>query len=106
MIELTPVQLRHTYELTGTDGYKFTVYCAKDDEFNSWSASVNVTNWGFTDPVAAVEALAPALRNLLEKIEKSRYECGQPGCSLHHCTRCRKPIYVEPHVCKKEDLTP
>ncbi len=69
MIDLKPVQLRHTYELTGEDGYKFTVYCAKDDEFNSWSAAVTITNWGFTSPEAAIENLVPALKNLLAKLE-------------------------------------
>ncbi len=69
MIELTPVSLKHVYKLEGPQsGYKFEVYCSKDDEFNSWAASVTITDWGFTTPEAAVEQLAPALRNLYLRI--------------------------------------
>jgi hypothetical protein len=69
MVKLEPVQLQHTYELSGDDGYKFTIYCSKDNEFNSWSASVNVTNWGFQTPDAAMCGLLPALKNLVEKLQ-------------------------------------
>ncbi len=69
MIELTPVSLKHIYVLEGPQsGYEFTVYCSKDDEYNSWSASVTITDWGFKTSEAAVEGLVPALRNLYLKI--------------------------------------
>ena len=68
MVKLEPVQFQHTYELSGDDGYKFTIYCSKDNEFNAWSASVNITTWGTKTPEAAIENLVPALKNLLEKL--------------------------------------
>jgi len=69
MIELTPVTVKHVYELEGPQsGYRFTVYASKDDEFGSWAASATVSDWGYTTPEAAVEGLAEALRNLYLKI--------------------------------------
>jgi hypothetical protein len=67
-LELKPVSMRHVYEVGDEFGYNYTIHAAKDDEFGSWSASVTVSDWGQSTPEAAVEALVPALRHLLQKI--------------------------------------
>jgi len=69
MLELKPVSFQHVYEIEG-DLQSYTVYCAKDNEFNSWSASVTVQDWGYTTPEAAIEGLVPALESLLKKIKE------------------------------------
>ena len=106
MLALTPVQLQHVYELEGPEGYKYTVYCSKDNEFHSWSASVSITTWGFTAPEPAIEALGPALKHLLDKINgvEPDFICDDPNCLLWHCGKCRQPIHIEagPHVCQPD----
>lgn len=71
MIRLEPVQLQHVYKIGGDDGYEFTVYCSKDNEFGAWSASVSITTWGTKTAEGAIENLIPALKNLLSKLEAS-----------------------------------
>ena len=65
---LKPVQFQQSYELSGEDGYNFTIYCSKDGEFGGWQASVNITNWGFNSPETAIAGLIPAVKNLLSKL--------------------------------------
>jgi hypothetical protein len=67
-LELKPIAMRHVYEIRDEVGYNYTVYVTKDDEFGSWSASVTISAWGVPTPEGAVEALAPALHHLLQKI--------------------------------------
>ena len=63
-LELKTVAMRHEYQIVGESGYRYAVYATKDDEFGSWSASVMISDWGALTPEAAVEQLAPALKNL------------------------------------------
>lgn len=71
MINLTPTQSQHVYELSdGETGYKYTVYVTKDTEYGAWSATVNISNWGNKTPDGAVEALTPALQHLVSAIQR------------------------------------
>lgn len=79
MIELKPVAMQHTYEIGDESGYRYTVHASHDEEFGSWSAAVTIQTWGLKTPEAAVEAMTPALANLLRKLNETPTSTDRPS---------------------------